>query len=195
MPSPLKFPLPIKPLNATNSWVIQRARELISSDASAIEQWLNDVTKDEDNDNTKKDKNNNNKNRHENNANTSLTGNHGSTKCGHPAGNLEDYDPDYTLLSLKTIMRVLEAAAKMEDGDNDGVVSVPEHRDDVSSSSSLASSGYGGYLPSDSLEEEPLLDQCRSLDLRDTNPRLMIDEKPVTDTDENSEVAGFVPRF
>ncbi|KAI0857125.1 hypothetical protein F4860DRAFT_367899 [Xylaria cubensis] len=183
MSSPLKLPLPIKPLNATNSWVTQRARELIGSDASAIEQWLNDVTEDEDNENTN-NKNNNNKCRHGNNANKSLTDNYRLTKCGHPAGNLEDYDPDYTLLSPKTIMRVLEAAAEIEAGDNDGVVSVPEHRDDVSSSLSLVSSRYGGYLPSDSLEEEPLLDQCRSPDLGDANPRLMIDEKLVTDSDE-----------
>ncbi|KAI0548086.1 hypothetical protein F4679DRAFT_596989 [Xylaria curta] len=139
MSSPEKFPLPFKP---TNSWIIQRARELVSSDVYAdIEQWLNNGDDGEDD----------NDDRHGDNA----TGDYRSIKCDHPAGEKEDYDPDYTLLSSEMIIRVIEAAAEMEagyDGDNDA----PEHRDDVSSSSSLVSSGYG-YLPSDSLEEETLL--------------------------------------
>ncbi|KAI1739765.1 hypothetical protein F4680DRAFT_134886 [Xylaria scruposa] len=180
MSSPEKFPLPFKPLNATNSWVIQRARELISSDAYAIEQCLNDVTEDDDNG----DNSNNHENRHGQKANSSPTGDHVSIKYGHPAGELEDYDPDYTLLSPETIIRVLEAAAEIEAGysrDNDGALLPPEYRDDVSSSS-IVSSGYR-YLPSDSIEEEPLLDQYQFQNLRDADLQLTIDENPATESD------------
>ncbi|KAI1754178.1 hypothetical protein F4782DRAFT_528620 [Xylaria castorea] len=182
MSSPNKSALPLKPpLNATNSWVVSRAREFIGYDAyGTVEQWLDDVTDDGENEND----NNNNGSRSGNNTSKSPTGDHGSSRRGHPAGELEDYDPDCTLFSQKTIIEVLEAAAaEMEAGhssDSDGAVQPPERWDNAYSSS-LASSCYG-YLPSDSLEGEPLLD-VQLQDLRDTNPRPMTDEKSNTESD------------
>ncbi|KAI1422844.1 hypothetical protein F5Y12DRAFT_581147 [Xylaria sp. FL1777] len=99
---------PIKPpLHATNSWVISHARDLIDYDGyGGFEQWLD---------------------RTDSNVSENTEGDAGKSAClqicsssdlratSHPAGVLEDYDPDCSLLSQKTIVETLETvAAEME---------------------------------------------------------------------------------
>ncbi|RYC54025.1 hypothetical protein CHU98_g12182 [Xylaria longipes] len=153
MSSPNKSALPIKPpLNATNSWVISRARELIGYDSyGTIEHWFNNVGEIENNTISTDD------NKYD--TSKSPDQNHGSNRHGHPAGELKDYDPDCTLFSQKTIAEVLEAAAAETEAENQ-----------------LALSCYG-YFPSDSLERETLLEQFQTQDSRDANSRSTADEK------------------
>ncbi|KAI0481857.1 hypothetical protein F4859DRAFT_512993 [Xylaria cf. heliscus] len=146
--------------------VIRRARELIGYDGyGTVEQWL-DVADENENESENENKNNTNENKHGNNTSKSPDHHHGPSRPGHPAGELEDYDPDRPLFSQKTIVDVLEAAAaEMEAG-----------RDDASP----ASSCYR-YLTSDSLGGEPLLDNQYQFQGLDVNPpSAIIDEKSST---------------
>ncbi|KAI0452179.1 hypothetical protein F5B21DRAFT_351142 [Xylaria acuta] len=178
MSSPNKSaPLMRPPLSATNSWVISRARELIGYDGyGTVEQWLDNVTNDSKNENNSFSPGERKRGNH---TSKSPDHEHGSSRRGHPAGELHDYDPDCTLFSQKTIAEVLEAAAAEIEarhcGEDGGAVSPPGHCDNASLPSSLASSCYG-YLPSDSLEGEPLLGDFRSV--RDADPRSTTDGKP-----------------
>ncbi|KAH8161805.1 hypothetical protein CIB48_g6441 [Xylaria polymorpha] len=176
MSSPTKSTLPMKPpLNATNSWVIRRARELIGYERyGAVEQWLDDVDDDGENDNYRISNHGNN---HGNSPSKSPHYDHRSSRPGHPAGELEEYDPDCPLFSQKTIVEVLEAAATETEAGHDSADDA-EHWDTVSSLS-LASCRYG-YLPSVSLEGEPLLDDYENT--QEADPRSTTDGKLYLDS-------------
>ncbi|KAI0441733.1 hypothetical protein F4803DRAFT_551864 [Xylaria telfairii] len=178
MSSPTKSTQLIKPpLNATNSWVIRHARDLIGYDGyGAVEQWLDDVN-DVDNDSNNESNfinkhENNHENSHENKLSKSPHHGHCSSRLGHAAGELKEYDPDCPLFSQKTIVEVINVAAVETEAEYNG--SNDADHWDTTSESSLASYCYG-YLPSDSLEGEPLLADGQNT--RDADPQSSTDGK------------------
>ncbi|KAI1362763.1 hypothetical protein F5Y08DRAFT_341285 [Xylaria arbuscula] len=164
------------PLHATNSWIITRARAMIDYDSyGSIEDWLENV-EDDDDDTIK------------------------SLDTVHPAGEIEDYDQDHQVLTPMSVVERLEvAAAKLEalhhgadeehESDCEDVLSMP-------SSLSFRSGGYG-HLPSDSLENEPLV--C---DRRDANPETAVGAEKIlvpssqttSDNSASSQVLAVPPR-
>lgn len=138
MPLPNAPRLPGRPpVNATNSWVIRHARDLIGYDNYMIEEWLDGATTTDDADDDNDDDDD-----HEitmegegsSSGSSSSTGKSFSNpitdKRGmsdddpsssswavgdHPAGDVEDYDPDCVVFSPETLIEALEeAAAGME---------------------------------------------------------------------------------
>ncbi|KAI3339008.1 hypothetical protein F4824DRAFT_508950 [Ustulina deusta] len=190
---------PMKPpLNATNSWVIRRARDLIGYDNYDIEQWLDNVTDDDIN---------------ENNANdTGKSPVYPETSSGTDLGEPEDYDLDRRAISEKTIVETLEAvAAEMEASHHDdesynsaSFVTSAEHScdiDEIASHSSSSLSHRYQYLPSDSLENQSLIGHCqgtnsgstigsgtRNADSDDSTPsRLASDTDTISGVEPESE--------
>ncbi|KAI1187433.1 hypothetical protein F5B17DRAFT_430576 [Nemania serpens] len=163
------------PLNATNSWIISQARELIDyNEYDAILQWLEDVPDDADeflqwnsgNDTGK----------------SSDYPDEASSVRDHPAGEIEDYDQDRVVFSQKSIIERLEDAAaalegRLYEGDDDtesyasGSFAATSSHVSPSSTSDW-DSGSADYQPlssdsgvsdhqslaPDSLEGEPLLE-------------------------------------
>ncbi|KAJ2990054.1 hypothetical protein NUW58_g3149 [Xylaria curta] len=143
------------PLNATNSWVISHARELIEYDRYQIEQWLDEVIDDGDDDEQAKSNTQN---------HTDKPADHSLSNCGHPAGELRDYDPDCIAFSLNDIVENLENAASETEARDPGDGTF---LDGLGTSSSAYSTFCYQYDGLDSLEGEPLLDSYRN-DLRST---------------------------
>ncbi|KAF2963348.1 hypothetical protein GQX73_g10226 [Xylaria multiplex] len=96
------------PFSASNSWVISRARGLIGYDTYRVEKWLSEI---------------------ENGDAVENDGDHSEMDYPHhhPAGELEDYDPDCVPISRMSIIEKLEAIAeKMEAESHDDEDDEPE---------------------------------------------------------------------
>ncbi|KAI0543242.1 hypothetical protein GGR58DRAFT_15023 [Xylaria digitata] len=132
------------PFSASNSWVISRARGLIGYDTYSIEKWLSEI---------------------EDGGADENDGDHSEMGYSHhPAGALEDYDPDCVAFSRMSIIEKLEAmAAEMEAGSHDDESGPPRDspNTDEASSPSSSSSSYYNPLPSDSLEGKSLISDSR----------------------------------
>ncbi|KAI0110355.1 hypothetical protein GGR51DRAFT_557999 [Nemania sp. FL0031] len=183
------------PLHATNGWVINRARELIEYDKyGAITKWIDEASDEaSDEENGKKPSTATAFNYTvEANPNSSAVG----VLKGHPAGELEDYDPDCRILSQKTMVEALEAmAAKTDafysdddddDDDSDDEVSFftsPERIDDnVPSASSLS---YYQSIVNGSLSSEPLLNEYKQ-------PNFTVDVEAEAVADSVEDAADLV---
>lgn len=104
------------PLNATNSWVINHARELIDYDKyDSIMQWLEDVPNDKDKflgiRNSQDDDTTSGKSSSSSSSSDSEADDDSSLRGDHPAGEIEDYDQDHYIISQMSIIEKLEAAA------------------------------------------------------------------------------------
>ncbi|KAJ3560461.1 hypothetical protein NPX13_g9293 [Xylaria arbuscula] len=163
------------PLHATNSWIITRARAMIDYDSyGSIEDWLENVDDDED----------------------ALK----SLETVHPAGEIEDYDQDHQILTPISVVERLEAAAaKLEalhyradeeqESDCEDALS-------MASSLSFRSGGYG-HLPSDSLENEPLVPTRHDANLEAAvgEEKTLVPSSQITsDNSASSQVLAVPPR-
>jgi hypothetical protein len=83
------------PISASNTWIIRNARELIGYyDRYGIEDWLDEVG--------------------DSGMSPQTPDTIHSTMRSHPAGRLESYDPNNTILSLDTILDMESTAAEIE---------------------------------------------------------------------------------
>ncbi|RWA03227.1 hypothetical protein EKO27_g11879 [Xylaria grammica] len=161
------------PVNATNSWIIRHARDLVDYDSYDVEKWLDGIDDNYDVVDEKYGGMNHGKFPDHDVEMMGVT----AAVARHPAGALDEYDPDHVAFSQLSIVERLEAmAVELESGyggdngtESSSFITSPEDLSDTDDSSSFSASSspssYYSFLPSDSLEGDSLLSDRSS-----TNP-------------------------